>query len=207
MIKAITIGLTGQTGAGKSTVGKMLSNVGFYYIDCDEVARLATEKGSPILKKLAKAFGEDIINENGELIRKDLAKRAFCSEEKTRLLNSITHPYISHLVEKKINGAFSDGYDVVVVDAPQLFESNIDKKCSIIVSVIADEDIRLTRIMQRDNIDEKSAKLRINAQLNEEYFKSHSDIIITNNGDVERLKKQITKLLDYIEDKRNEEIS
>lgn len=207
MTKAIILGLTGQTGAGKSTVGKILSNVGFYYIDCDKIARLSTEKGSPVLKELGKAFGNDILDENGELIRKELAKRAFCSKEKTAILNSITHPYISHLIDKKINGAFFDGYDVVVIDAPQLFESKIDKKCNIVVSVVANEDVRLNRIMQRDNIDTENATLRIKAQLDEEYFKVHSDIIITNNSDVNALKEQVTNLLDYIEDKRHEEIS
>lgn len=207
MIKSLIIGLTGQTGAGKSTVGKMLADVGFFYIDCDKVAKLATEKESPLLNKLENEFGKDIITQNGELDRKRLAKKAFSSKEKTDKLNSITHPFIINLVNEKISEAFFDGFDVVVIDAPQLFESGMDKNCNIVVSVISDKDKRLKRIIERDKLDPKSANLRINAQLDEAYYKRHSDIIISNNEDFDSLKKQVTNLLDYIEVKRNGEIS
>ncbi len=205
MIKAIIVGLTGQTGSGKSTVGEMLSKIGFYCIDCDKIARLVTEKGSPVLNELALEFGGDIIKDNGELDRKLLAKRAFATKEYTALLNKITHPAIKHLVDKKVNGAFFDGYDVVIIDAPILFESGIYKSCDIIVSVIADENIRLQRIMERDNIDKSAAKLRMGAQQSEEYYKEHSDIIIENNNDLSKLKEQLTELLNLIEVKQNEE--
>lgn len=202
MIKALIIGLTGQTGAGKSTVGDMLSKKGFFYIDCDKIARLVTEKGSSVLSQLADAFGNDILNENGELDRKLLAKRAFATKESTDILNHITHPAIQKLVDKKIRGAFFDGYDVAIVDAAALFESDIKDNCDIIVSVIANEDTRLKRIMNRDNISEDSAKIRIKAQLTEEYYKSHSDIIIENNSDLSELKNQIDRLMNLIEVKR-----
>ncbi len=205
MIKAIIVGLTGQTGAGKSTVGQMLSNIGFFSIDCDKLSRLVTSKGSPVLNELALEFGEDIIKNDGELDRKLLAKRAFATKEDTERLNNVTHPAIKKMVDKKISGAFFDGYDVVVVDAPILFESGMAKSCDIIVSVIAQEDIRLQRIMKRDNIDEESARLRMCAQHSEEYYKEHSDIIIENNEDLDLLKGQLTKLLDLIEVKQNEE--
>lgn len=204
MIKAITIGLTGQTGAGKSTVGEMLSKVGFFNIDCDKLSRLVTAKGSPVLNELALEFGEDIIKSDGELDRKLLAQHAFATKEDTARLNEVTHPAIKKMVDKKINGAFFDGYDVVIVDAPILFESGMSKSCDIIVSVVADEKIRLQRIMNRDNLDEESAKLRMFAQHSEEYYKEHSDIIIENNKDLSMLQEQITKLLDLIEVKQNE---
>lgn len=205
MIKALIVGLTGQTGAGKSTVGEILSKKGFYYIDCDKIARLVTEKGSPVLIELANAFGADLINESGELDRKALALRAFASKEATDLLNSITHPAITLLVEKKIRGAFYDGFDVAVIDAAALFESDIKDKCDIIVSVIASEKTRLDRIIKRDGIDERSAKLRIKAQLSEEYYKSNSDIIIENDNDLSSLRDQIDELMNLIEVKQNEE--
>jgi len=205
MIKAIAIGLTGQTGSGKSTVGEMLSKIGYYIIDCDKIAKLVTEKGSPVLNELALAFGNDVVSGDGELNRKLLAKRAFANKEATSTLNNITHPVITRHVNKKVNGAFFNGYDVVVIDAPALFESGIDKSCDIVVSVVADENIRLQRIMKRDNIDADSAQLRIKAQYDEEYYKSHSDIIIKNDSDLKALKEQLSELLNLIEVKRNEE--
>ena len=115
MIKAIIVGLTGQTGAGKSTVGQMLSNIGFFSIDCDKLSRLVTSKGSPVLSELALEFGEDIIKNDGELDRKLLAKRAFATKEDTERLNNVTHPAIKKWWTKK--WCIFDGYDVVVVDA------------------------------------------------------------------------------------------
>ncbi|NCC86374.1 MAG: dephospho-CoA kinase [Clostridia bacterium] len=205
MIKALTIGLTGQTGSGKSTVSQILSSMGFYTIDCDKISRLITEKGSPVLGDISSAFGIDVIKANGELDRALLAKRAFATKEATLILNNITHPAITKLVKKKVNGAFFNGYDVVVIDAPALFESGIEKDCDIIVSVIANEDVRLGRILKRDCIDEEYARLRIKAQHNEEYYKSKSDIIINNDSSLDALKEQISELLTLIEVKQHEE--
>lgn len=205
MIKAITIGLTGQTGAGKSTVSQMLSGMGFYSIDCDKISRLITEKGSPVLNDISSAFGNDVIKANGELDRSLLAQRAFATKEATLILNNITHPAITKLVKKKVAGAFFDGYDVVVIDAPVLFKSGIEDACDIIISVIANEDIRLRRILKRDNIDEDYARLRIKAQHDEEYYKSKSDIIINNDSSLNALKEQLSELLTLIEVKQHEE--
>lgn len=205
MIKALTIGLTGQTGSGKSTVSQILSSMGFYTIDCDNISRLITEKGSPVLSDISSAFGVDVIKGNGELDRTLLAQRAFATKEATLILNNITHPVITNLVKKKVAGAFFNGYDVVVIDAPVLFESGIDKACDIIVSVVANEDIRLRRILERDCIDEDYARLRIKAQHDEEYYKSKSDIIINNDSNLDDLKEQLSELLNLIEVKQHEE--
>lgn len=207
MSNPVIIGLTGQTGSGKSTVGKMLCYVGFFYIDCDEVARLATKKGSPVLSQLADEFGSDVLNDDGELQRKVLAKKAFSSKEQTQKLNNITHPYITNMVNEQISDAKLNGFNSVVLDAPQLFESGLEKRCDIVVSVVANKESRLKRIIERDKLDERSANLRINAQLDETYYKDHSNIIITNNSDLASLKEQVKNLLNYIEEKRNEEIS
>ena len=92
MRKAIVIGLTGQTGAGKTTVADGLRHFGYQVIKADEIARLVTEKGSPVLQELAAVFGADILTEDGSLDRALLAERAFASPEETKLLNGVTHP-------------------------------------------------------------------------------------------------------------------
>ncbi len=121
MRKAIVIGLTGQTGAGKTTVADGLRHFGYQVIKADEIARLVTEKGSPVLQELAAVFGKDILKEDGTLDRALLAERAFATPEETKLLNGVTHPEILRLINKKINGAFFDGYEGVILDASQLF--------------------------------------------------------------------------------------
>ncbi len=201
MRKAVIVGVTGQTGAGKSTVCEMLKKYGYSVIDADKVAALVTEKGSPILEELAVGFGQDIINEDGSLNRKLLAQKAFSSPDRTALLNSIMHPEIIRLIMKKVNGEFWNGYEAVLLDAPQLFESKLNENCGFIITVIAPESIRLKRIMERDNIDEAAARLRMNAQYDESFFKANADVVIENTGDNDRLYEQVLYTARLIESK------
>ncbi len=171
-------GLTGKTGAGKSTVAAFLKEKGFYIIDGDVIARHITDKGKPALKFLADYFGEDIINEDGTLNRRLLACRAFLSCENTEMLNSITHPLITEEFEKEIGKAVKEGYDKAVIDAAALLESECKNLCSKILVVYAPEEMRLERILSRDGITEEEAKIRMNAQKSDEYYFSHADIIV-----------------------------
>lgn len=195
--KRFIIGLTGQTGAGKSTVAKILEENGLFIINADSVAREVVEKGEPTLLKLANSFGDDILNSDGTLNRKLLASRAFSSRENTDLLNSITHPAITERIRLKISQAFENGEKAVVIDAPQLFESGENEMCDIIVTVAAPLEIRLHRIMNRDGVTEDEAALRINAQLSEEYYIKNSDIVIRNFPPYE-LKNETEKLLNLL---------
>lgn len=191
------IGLTGQTGAGKSTVAKILEENGLFIINADSVAHEVVEKGEPTLAKLSDSFGEDIINPDGTLNRKLLAKRAFSSRENTDLLNSITHPAITERIRLKISKAFENGENAIVLDAPQLFESGENEMCDIVVTVTSPLTIRLNRIMSRDDVSEEEAMLRINAQHSEEYYIKNSDIVIRNFPPYE-LKNETEKLLNLL---------
>ncbi|MBE6741694.1 MAG: threonylcarbamoyl-AMP synthase [Ruminococcaceae bacterium] len=186
--KPFTIGLTGPTGAGKSHICSELERRGFKIINSDLVARRLTEKGSPLLKELQKAFGEDIL-ENGGLNRKLLAKRAFESREKTDLLNRIMHPAI--IEECKRESAVP-----CVLEAPQLFEAKAENDCYKIICVMASFENRLSRIIKRDNISEEQAIQRINAQFDEKYYINRSDYVIHNDG--EDIIKQINSILEVI---------
>ena len=200
MRKAVIVGLTGQTGAGKSTVAAMLERFGYSIVDADRIARTVTEKGSPVMRLLTDAFGADILAEDGTLRRDVLAARAFSSPENTRKLNDITHPEICRLIMDKVDGRFLMGYEGVIVDAPQLFESGLSSKCTLVLSVTAREDIRLRRIMERDGIPEDEARLRMQAQLPESFFLEHSDIVLENNGSAESLHQQVTQAAQIIEE-------
>lgn len=176
----LTIGLTGKTGAGKSTVAAYLKEKGCYIIDGDVIARQITEKGSPVLKTLQAAFGEDILDEKGELIRPRLARRAFSSRDNTDLLNSITHPEIKRRCEDEIIKAKKEGFTVSVIDAAALLDSSCKELCDKIAVVTAPEEIRLDRILKRDGITPEQAMTRIKAQKSDEYYFSYADIIIRN---------------------------
>lgn len=189
------IGLTGKTGAGKSTVSKMLEGFGAFIIDGDKVAREVLNLSPDLELKLKAAFGSDIY-ENGVLLRKELAKRAFSSHENTELLNSIFHPVINKRLFELSNEAFKT-HSVAVVDAAAVIESGFYKSCDCLITVYAPESIRLERIMRRDSLTKEEAMWRINAQKDDEFYFSKSDIIINNfpphdlSSQLENVKKVI----------------
>jgi dephospho-CoA kinase len=196
--KCRILGLTGQSGAGKSTVASFLEQNGFYVISADLLVRKIYNSGSPCLKTLAAVFGEDIISDNGTPDRKLLAKRAFSSKENTALLSSIVHPFVTAELFTQIKKAAESGATKIVYDAPQLFESNADVICDEIISVTAEKSVRLERICKRDNISKENALMRMNAQLDEEFFRENSDYIIENNSDLSSLNVQLESLLKQI---------
>lgn len=199
-MKKIVIGLTGQTGAGKSTASNAMKNCGCGIIDADKIAREAVEPKTACLKMLTNAFGCDIINEDGSLNRKKLAEKAFSSKENTQLLNEITHPYIVELTKQRIAEYFASGCNIVVFDAPQLFESGSDKLCDIIVSVIASQECRLARIISRDGISREQALSRMKVQLSEEYFLEHSDYILNGEQNIDNLINDAEALVRMVKD-------
>lgn len=187
--KPFTIGLTGQTGAGKGYICEYLKLLGFKIIDADYYARRAVKKGSSVLLLLQKEFGEDIL-ENGELNRKLLAERAFSSREKTDLMNLIMHPEIIRLCKEQAKG-------LCVLDAPQLFEANLQNDCYKIFCVTAPRETRLKRIIERDGLTAEQAEQRINAQHPDSYYLEKSDYNIINDGRSD-IKEQINRALEEI---------
>ena len=189
------IGLTGQTGAGKSTVSDFLLKKGMFVIDCDEVSREVTKKGSELVLNLAKAFGNEILEDDLSLNRGKLASIAFSSREKTELLNSITHPVIFNAIKEKIK---QNNEKIIVLDAPTLFESGADKLCDKIISVICSEEKRLERIVKRDNLSAQQAKKRINAQYDNDFYTKKSDAVIENNENIDDIENKILQALNEI---------
>ncbi|MGN0569604.1 MAG: dephospho-CoA kinase [Candidatus Fimenecus sp.] len=183
------IGLTGLTGAGKSTVAFKLMAYGCYHIDADKVAREVINGDENVKNKLKKQFGDDVINGDGTVNRPLLASRAFADEESTEALNAITHPAVTEKIREIIDEKKDLGYSGIIIDAIALFESGEDKLCDFTVAVTAPEDIRLERIMTRDKISREKALERINAQKDESFFTKQADFIIWNyppyNLDVE----------------------
>ena len=174
------IGLTGLTGAGKSTVAQKLMAYGCYHIDADKVAREVINNNENVKNKLRERFGNDVINADGTTNRPLLASRAFASEENTNALNNITHPAVTEEIQSIIKDMEEIGYRGVIIDAIALFESGEDKLCDFTVAVVAPKDIRLERIMKRDNITEEKALERINAQKDESFFTKQADFVLWN---------------------------
>lgn len=194
------VGLTGQTGAGKSTVSKIFASNGFVVINADIVARQVVEKGSKCLAEIEEFFGSDIIDNGGNLDRKKLAGIVFSDKTKLETLNTITYPYITGEILRQINEFAEREEKLILLDAPTLFESRADDFCEIIISVLADEDIREKRIIQRDGLTSEQARKRMGSQLDEEFFATHSDYIIHNNSNIETVNGIAKELSDKIRD-------
>ena len=186
------IGLTGPTGAGKSSLKTVAENLGYKVIDCDITARKAVEKGTKGLMALVNTFGEDILFSDGSLNRKALAQKAFSIPQNTELLNKILLPFITELVLKECEG------DKVLLDAPTLFESGLNEKCTATVGVLADRETRIERIKNRDNLSEDEALTRINAGKTDEFYKQNADFVIYNNGETEEFQKEFEVILSKI---------
>ena len=174
------IGLTGLTGAGKSTVAQKLMAYGCYHIDADKVARNVINNNENVKNKLKERFGDDVINPDSTINRPILGTRAFADEQSTNDLNAITHPAVIEEIKSIIEDIEEVGYRGVIIDAIALFESGLDALCDFKVTVIAPKEIRLERIMKRDNITEEKALERINAQKDESFFTSKADFVLWN---------------------------
>ncbi len=189
---SFVVGLTGPTGAGKSSVTAVARELGFKVVDCDKLARIAVEKGRDGLAAVTEVFGSDILNADGTLNRAALAQKAFSTPENTELLNETLFPYITVLVREEITG------DRVLLDAPTLFESGADSLCDEIIAVISDEKTRKARIMERDGIDEVAAELRIKAGKPDEFYIEKTDNIVYNDCELSVFNLKIQKILNKL---------
>ena len=191
---SFVVGLTGPTGAGKSSATAVAEELGFKVIDCDQFARIAVEKGSEGLAAVVSVFGDDVLNQDGSLNRAALASKAFATIESTELLNQTLLPYIVKLINNEINT------ERVLLDAPTLFESGADSLCNEVIAVISDEKTRKARIMERDGIDEAAAELRMSAGKNDQFYIEKTDNIVYNDCELSvfnlKIQKLLTKLLE-----------
>lgn len=185
----IIIGLTGPTGSGKSSAATLCKKHGIKLVDCDKVARTATLKESDGLKAVTEVFGVDILNSDGTLNRKALARKAFSTKENTLLLNQTLFPFIKNLVLEETKA------DKVLLDAPTLFESGINSICFKTIAVLSDSQIRLNRIIERDNLSEEDAKLRMSAGKSDNFYKENADYILYNNDDEQSFLNEFEKIL------------
>ena len=189
------IGLTGSIASGKSTVSNMLKEYGFPIVDADVVARQVVEPGSETLKKIAEAFGEEVLTENGELDRKKLGSIIFNDEEKRQLLNSIMHPAIRKEMLRQRDEYLEKGEKTVIMDIPLLFESKLQHFVDKILVVSVSEDVQLERLMKRNQLTEEEAKARIQSQLPLSVKEQGADAVINNNGSIEETRKQLEQIL------------
>lgn len=193
------IGLTGGIGSGKSTVSDYLKNKGYYVIDADALAHSVTKKGSRTLDEIVSVFGKEILCNDGELNRKALGKIVFNDKEKLCILERLTTDTVVKRIEEEVNDLRSGNeYDIIFVDAPLLFECNIDKLVDEIWLVNADLEKRIERVSARDCIPIEDILARMNNQMSNKDKALLSHKILDNSNGKEDLYLQIEALIkDY----------
>ena len=190
------IGLTGGIGAGKTTVSDYLKKKGYPVLDADEVAREIVEPGSETLEELTRAFGKNILNSDGSLNRRFLAGIVFSDPEKKKLIDGIMHGKIIDTLLKRARSMEKEPF--VFIDVPLLFETGMDRYVDQVWVVDAEEEIRIKRVMERDDSSREDVlrRIRFQAGRDEKIKKAH--IILNNSGVKKILYRQIDEALNKL---------
>lgn len=179
------IGITGNSGTGKTEITRILAKkINAEIIDADKIVREMTEKDTEYLRKIIEFFGKEILIKQNKLNRKKLAQIIYNNNQKREELNKLTSKYIGEKIKEKTKISKCEN---IIIDAPLLFECELDKICDINISIIAEENIKIERICKRDNITKEEAKLRLNVQKQDKYYIEKSNYIIKNNGKIEEI--------------------
>ena len=194
------IGITGSSGSGKTTLSKILNErEDVKVINADEVVRELSVPGTEYLNAIKDTFGQEVFCEDGNLNRKKLAKKIYNDNVSRENLNKLTFNYVVKEIISRVINIDSEKVKFAIIDAPLLFESGLNKCCDYVISLIADFDLKVRRICKRDNIDEQTAKSRLNIQNEDEFYIQKSDFVIHNsenndlNKEIEKIFKEILK--------------
>lgn len=193
----MVLGLTGGSGTGKSTASKYFSQKGFLVLDSDKIAHKVCTKGEKCMEEIVDAFGEAVVDSDGNLNRAVMREIVFKNKEKLELLNAITHKYI---IKENLDIIAANPDKNIVLDAPLLFEAGLGEVCTKTLCVLSDMDKRAERIMLRDGISGESALLRLKSQPEDEFYISRCDYVVYNNGNENDLIVQLDSIFGGFDD-------
>lgn len=190
----VVIGVTGNIGSGKSTVCRLLAELGAAVIDADKVAQETYKPHSQAWQEIIDTFGTEVLQPNGEINRVKLAQLVFSSPEALAQLNEIVHPKAYQLVKEKIENYRRLGTRVVALEATLLIEATWTTVVDKVWLVIASPEIALQRLTSYPEADRDQIVARLKSQTPAEDKAKHADEIIRNEGDLTRLREKITAL-------------
>ena len=173
------LGITGGTGCGKTTLLKVIAEKGGLILDCDAIYHQLLATDASLLKAIGSRFPGTV--ENGQLQRKKLGSIVFSDEKALLDLNRITHSAIKAEVMRQLECR----PNLAAIDAIGLFEGGLAELCHVTVAVTAPAEVRVQRLMKRDNISEEYARSRIAAQHDDDWFRQRCDHVLENNGTID----------------------
>jgi len=193
----LRVGLTGSIGVGKSFVASVFAELGCHVLDADQTAREVVMPGSPGLLAVRKAFGEEMLNPDGTLNRKQLASVVFVDEEKRQRLNSILHPFIIARQDEILNRWETKdprGIGIGIVDAALMIESGGYRRFDKLIVVHCRPEVQLERLMLRDKLSRDEAQRRIDSQMSQEEKQKFADYLIDTSDGFELTRDQTLKV-------------
>lgn len=193
-ISPLKVGLTGGAGSGKSLICKRLEELGVVVVSADILAREAVEPGSEGLRKVTSHFGTEVLDPAGALDRKKLRDIILRNPEERKQLEAIIHPAVGRRTEQLLNEAAEQGARIAVVEVPLLFEAGMEHDFDVVVTITADFDVRVSRLVARDRVTAESARALIDSQLPEEEKIRRSQFVLVNNGSVEQARQSAEDL-------------
>ena len=188
------VGITGGIGSGKSAFSGLLVDRGALGVDADLVAREVADDPA-VIQQLKEAFGEDLLDNEGKLDRRELGRRAFVSDQGGQRLEEIMRPPLAHAIWRKLERALhSAGSGVVVFDASLIYEWGSEARFDRVVVVDADEEIRVSRALARGGLQEAEIRERMARQMDPLEKKARADYVVDNNGSLGDLAVQANRL-------------
>ena len=195
----ITLGITGRSGCGKSTVTAVFAAHGVPLVDADQISREILLPGSPLLPVLAQRFGADILYADGSLNRRLLADRAFAAPEGKAALDSLVLPEIIRRVCRLKQAAREAGAPLFVIDGAVIVGTDAEKECDHLCVVTAPFATSVARIAARDGIAPEMAARRLNAQTPEEVLLARADLVLRNDADLASLEAAAAALCEQLQ--------
>jgi dephospho-CoA kinase len=199
----IVIGLTGGIASGKSTVAKMLSELGAVVIDADKVGHEAFRPHTEAWRKVVAAFGKDVLGQNEAIDRSKLAQLVFNDPKALKRLNRTMHPLMHRIVEKRIEALWRQGIEVVVLEATLLIEAKWTDLVDQVWVTITPEDIVVNRLVSQKGFSGEQAKARVKSQTPISQRAKRADVVIRNDSDVATLRKKVEGLWQKLQSTKN----
>jgi dephospho-CoA kinase len=188
-------GLTGGIGSGKSTVAELLRARGIPVFDADEAARAATRPGGPGWKEVAEALGPDVVRPDATLDRPAIARRAFADPSLRRRLEEIIHPLVDRAAREWRERCLAENRPLAFVCGPLLLETGRDRDLDGVVAVVATEEARVRRVVDRDRVAPEAVRARMAAQMSDVERMTRAAFVLLNDGGPEELQAQVESLL------------
>ena len=192
------VGLTGGIASGKSTVAKILQDLGAAIVNADELAREVVLPGREAWKEVVAAFGVDILQTDQNLDRQKLRTLIFNQPEARKRLESIIHPRVRALAEERIRQYGAAGYPVVIYEVPLLFEGKLQEWLRPVILVACNLETQTARLQKRDHLARADAEKHIAAQMSLTEKRRLADYVIENNGSLADLERQTRQILEKL---------